>query len=316
MTKLKCVWLILVPCFLLFGGKSPGMAAPPAPGKFYVIGTGPAGPEHATLKALETMKKADLVLCHPEMAKKFQAYLKGKKVQDPWKELWFYQGKVWMKVLHLFKPEKRRAIVAEKMRQRDEYVKQLKVILAQGKKVALLDGGDPTVYSRAFWLLEGLDEDQVEIIPGVGAMTAALAALKKSSTGAGARFVAQTAPFAFFGKSDRDDLARDLSRHPGTLVFYMGLTEIDNLVNALKKYNPGDLPVAVVYYAGYPQKEKVVKGTLDNILARIAPEKEKWMGMIIVGRCLEGPAFSLSEEIKGSPPSPRGVRRLPKAGKP
>jgi uroporphyrin-III C-methyltransferase len=107
--------------------------------------------------------------------------------------------------------------------------------------------------------------------------------------------VVQTAPFSFYGKTDRDDLAQALSHFSGTLVFYMGMSEIDNLVSTLKKYNPGDLPVAVVYYAGYPQKEKVVKGTLDNILAKIAPEKEKWMGMIIVGRAITGPNFVLSE---------------------
>ena len=74
------LWLMLV----LPGN---GIAQPP-PGKFYLVGLGPAGPEHATLKALETIKKADLILCHPELAEPFQAYLQGKKVFDPWKDLW------------------------------------------------------------------------------------------------------------------------------------------------------------------------------------------------------------------------------------
>ncbi len=295
MSKSKFIWPVLFSFFLFFGGEFPGSAAPQEPGTFSVIGTGPAGPELATLKAIETMKKADLVLTHPELAKKFSAYLKDKKVEDPWKELWVHQGIIWMKDLHLFKPEERQAVVAKKTRERDEYVKKLKAILAQGKNVALLDGGDPTIYSRAFWLVEGMEEEQVEIIPGVGALAASMAALKKSSTGGGARFVAQTAPFAFFGKNDRDDLARNLSRYPGTLAFYMGLAEMAKLVNSLKKYNPGTLPVSVVYNAGYPRKEKVVKGTLDNIMAKIALEPEKWLGMIIVGQCLEGSAFTLSD---------------------
>ena len=87
----------------------------------------------------------------------------------------------------------------------------------------------------------------------------------------------------------------NFSRFNGTLVFYMGLAQIDHLVGTLKKYNPGDLPVAVVYYAGYSHKQKVVKGTLDTILAKIAPEKERWMGMIIVGRAITGPNFVLSK---------------------
>jgi precorrin-4 methylase len=295
MTKSRTVWLILAMGLTFILGMTPGAGAHPHQGIFYVVSTGPAGPELATLKAIETMKNADLVLSDPRTAQRFQAYLQGKKVQDPWKELWFHQGKVWMKELANFKPEERAQVVALKSRERDAFVKEMQALLNQGKKVALLDGGDPTIFSRAFWLLEGLKPEQVEIIPGVGASTAAMAALKKAATGGGARFVLQTAPFAFFGKSDRDDLAQALARFPGTLVFYMGLSEIQGLVSTLKKYHPGDLPVAVVYYAGYPQQEKVVQGTLDTILARIAPEKEKWMGMIIVGRAITGPNFILSK---------------------
>ena len=306
MARKKLAKLILMTLGILMWGMVSSRAATAASGTLYVVSTGPGDPQHITVKALETIKKADLVLCSSESAKHLQEILKGKKVEDPWKELWWHQGKVWMKDLATFKPEERAKIVAEKKRQRDEYVKRLKTLLAQGKNIALLDRGDPTVYSRSFWLLEGLDPDQVEIIPGMGAMTAAMAALKKCSTGAGARFVAQTAPFGFFGKTDREDLARDLSHYPGTLVFYMGLTEIDNLVNTLQKYNPADLPVAVVYYAGYDDKEKIVKGNLGNILDQLASEKEKFMGIIIVGQCLEGPTFTLGEETKEKPAISKG----------
>jgi uroporphyrin-III C-methyltransferase len=308
MTKLKLAGLLLAAGLAVSGMVAPGPAAPSSQGKFYLIGTGPAGPEHATLKAVETMKKADLVLCHPELAKKFQAYLRGKTVQDPWNELWFHQGKVWMQELPHLKPEERRAVLAEKTRQRDEFVRQLQAKLAEGKNIALLDGGDPTIYSRGFWLVEGLDEQQVEIIPGVGAATAAMAALKKSSTGGGARFVALSAPFGFFGQAQRDDLARDLSRYPGTLIFYMALGDLENLVATLKKHNPADLPVAVVYYAGYPEKEKIVQGALENIMDKLAQEKEQWMGMIVVGPCLEGPAFVLAQDGRPVSPSPGSAR--------
>jgi uroporphyrin-III C-methyltransferase len=295
MTDPRAAGLRLAACLILMLGVPTVAKAQPDQGKFYVVSTGPAGPELATLKAIETMKNADLVLSDPGTAQRFKAYLQGKKVQDPWQKLWVYHGKIWMKELSTFKPAERQAVVAEKSRERDEFVQRMKGLLAQGKNVVLLDGGDPTIFSRAFWLLKGLPEDQVEIIPGVGAYTAAMAALKKAGTGGGARFVLQTAPFAFFGKPDQDDLARALSQFSGTLVFYMGLAKIDHLVGTLKKYNPGDLPVAVIYYAGYPRKQKVVKGTLDNILAKIAPEKEKWLGMIIVGRAITGPNFMLSQ---------------------
>ncbi|MEA2059443.1 MAG: hypothetical protein U9P10_02755 [Thermodesulfobacteriota bacterium] len=68
----------------------------------------------------------------------------------------------------------------------------------------------------------------------------------------------------------------------------MALKDADRLINKLKKYYPHDFPAAVVYNAGYPEKEKVFKGTLDTILNVIKSQKEKWMGMLIIGRCLEG----------------------------
>jgi uroporphyrin-III C-methyltransferase len=80
---LHCVIFFLL-CGLGLGNlTSSAVAQPPAPGKFSLVGLGPAGPEHATLKAIETIKRADLVLCHPELAEPFQAYLTGKKVHDP-----------------------------------------------------------------------------------------------------------------------------------------------------------------------------------------------------------------------------------------
>jgi len=119
--------------------------------------------------------------------------------------------------------------------------------MGRGKNLVILDGGDPTVFSQLFfWLIEGLPEDQVEIVPGIGAMTAAFAALKRCSTGANARYVAQTDLRRFVGDEEPDDLARDLSRYPGTLVFYMALEGLYRLVAVLGRFNPVDMPVAVV----------------------------------------------------------------------
>jgi len=282
--------IILGAIVIFFGQIAPALAAPPpVPGKFFLVGLGPAGPEHATLKALETIKQADLILTYPELAEPFQAYLAGKQIHDPWKELWLKPEE------RKLKPEARRALMAEKTRQRDEFVKEMQERLAQGKNVALLTGGDPTVYSRAFWLLDGFPEDQVEVIPGLGSISAAMAALKRASTGAQARFVLLTSPASFFGKGEPDNLAQNLSRYEGTLVFYMGLRNFENLANSLKKFYPADLPVAVVYYAGHQEKEKVIKGTLSDILAKTSPETEKWWGLVIVGRCLTGPSFTPGE---------------------
>ncbi|MBW1991195.1 MAG: tetrapyrrole methylase [Deltaproteobacteria bacterium] len=285
---------------LLTLGTHPAFGHPFVPGKFYVVGTGPAGPEYATLKAIEVIKKADFILCDPKMQKRFQAYLQGKPIlADPWKGMWDYKGIPWRE-LSKMKPEDKQAFHEERIRRRDEIVRQIKDKLAQGKTVALLDSGDPCLFGPSHWFVEGFDPEEVEIIPGVGAFSAAMAALKKSSIPAyETRFVMQSSPYFLLRKKGKE-LIKDLAEYPKTMVFYMAIQDMTKLITLLRKYHPGDLPIAVVYYAGYPHKEKVIKGTLDTILAKTAQEKESWMGIIIVGRCLEGkPYRSRVEKLIG-----------------
>lgn len=184
-------------CGLLLLAVLPATAAL-RPGIFYVVGTGPAGPEHATLRALEVMEQADFILTDKKTAERFQKYLQGKPIlADPWQGMWDYKGKPWREIPSLGK-EEFQAFKKERIQRRDTLVAQIKEKLAQGKTVALLDNGDPCLFGPSHWYIEGFDPQQVEIIPGVGAFSAAMAALKKSSIPAyDTRFVLQSSPFFF-----------------------------------------------------------------------------------------------------------------------
>lgn len=258
-------------------------------GKFYVIGVGPAGPEYLTIKALETLKKVDVILCDEGTLERFKEYLKDKEyLGNPWEGMWSYKGKTWQEILKMSKKEKEE-FQRERIRLREEWIKKIREKMKNGKNVALLDIGDPCIFGPSHWFLEGFEEDEVEIIPGVGAFSASMAALKKSSIPAyNTLMVVQTAPTFLFKKKE---VLKDLSKYESTLVFYMALEYLEELVTLLKKYYPPTLPIAIVYYAGYPDKEKVVKGTLEDILKKVEKEKERWMGMVIVGKCLEGKPY-------------------------
>ena len=274
--------LILLFSFTWVGAESKG--------KLYVVGVGPAGPDLATLKALKVIKEADAILCSEGMKKEFGEYLKDKHVLcDPWEGMWYYHGKKCDELKGREKEEWQRY----RLKKREEIVGMIKQEIAEGKKIALLDRGDPCVFGPSNWFLEEFKEDEVEIVPGVSAFNAASAALKKSMIPAyDTRFVMLTAPFFLLGqKEDDEKILEELSNYPVTMVFYMGLKSLDRLVKTLKKYYPKDFPIAVVYFAGYPQKQKVVKGSLATIMERVKGEKEKWLGMIIVGRCLEGKPY-------------------------
>ena len=286
-TGLKPLWILLILCLSFFlCTNTYAYQEKTGRGKFYVIGVGPAGPDLATCKAIECIKKADTIFCSDDMIKRFSTHLKGKKLLgNPWRGNFKYK---WKDVEKLG-PKEKKAYREERIRFWDKTVVKIRSEMDKGNNVAILDSGDPCVFGPSHRIIEGFEPDEVEIIPGLGCFQAAMAALKKSSIPAyDTRFVMLTAPCFLMGRSENEDILKDLSNYPVTMVFYMALKNADSLIAGLKKYYPSDLPVAVVYNAGNSEKEKIIKGTLDTILYDIKSEKENWLGIIIIGRCLEG----------------------------
>jgi precorrin-4 methylase len=287
------ILLLLIPLILLQSILISNIAwTKPLEGKFYVIGTGPSGPQLATTKALDCIKKADILLCSPSLQKRFSDYLKNKTILcNPWENLWEYKGKSWKEILNS-DPEFIKEFQEQRIDRREKIVLKIKEEMKKGKIVALLDSGDPCLFGPSHWFIEGFDPKNVEIIPGVGAFSAAMAALKKSSIPAhNSRFVLQTAPSFLLNQEKQQDFMKYISHTQGTLVFYMALPKIERLIRKLQSNYPSDYPIAIVYYAGYSDKELVVKGTLNSILNKIKDVDENWLGMVIVGQCLEGTPY-------------------------
>jgi precorrin-4 methylase len=259
-------------------------------GRLYVIGTGPAGPQMATLQALETMKKMDVILAPKRHAVLFARYIGDKpNLFNPWAGFFDYKGK---RYYELDKAELA-AFEKECFRLRDERVKKIKRLLDEGKDVGLLDSGDPCVFGPSHWYIEQLPPEDVWIVPGLGAGAAALAALRKSVIPAHkTRFVVQTAPFFLLGHEKEDvQVLRDLARYDASMVYYMALEHSDRLFDKLRRVFPADTPCAAVYWAGFPLLQKIVRGNVGDMGPRLSKEKEKYMGMLFVGRFLAGKPY-------------------------
>lgn len=304
-TKTRGLLLIAIALLLVSAVLCPDtVRADPLPGKFYVIGTGPAGPEHATLKAIDTIKKADLILCSESMEQRFSQYLHNKPIMNnhPWKGMFSYKGKSWRDIVQS-ETELVQEFARHRIAKRDRMVRRIQAKMREGKTVALLNSGDPCLFGPCHWFVEGFDPANVEIIPGVGAFSAAMAALKKSSIPAyDGRFVLQSAPSFLFdtsagaAKQKESPILKHIAQYPGTLAFYMALPKLESLVAKLKAHYSPDLPIAIVYHAGYPEKEKVVKANLQTILQETAKIDENWLGMVIVGSCLQGKPYRTRAE--------------------
>ena len=137
----------------------------------------------------------------------------------------------------------------------------------RGRAVVRLKGGDPFVFGRGGEEVQALADAGVpyEVVPGVSTLTAipGLAGIPLTHRGVAAQVTVLT------GTSSDDehlDYAR-LASTPGTLVIFMGLRRLEQLADSLiLAGRPVDEPAAVVSRMSLPDA-RVVVGTLATIAA-------------------------------------------------
>lgn len=251
-----------------------------------MIGTGPAGPELATLQALARLKRMDVIVASAQHAQLFAEYIGEKPVLfDPWEGFWDDHGQ---KIAGLT-AEEAVAFHTKRFALRDKRVNIIKEHLRQGKDVALLDSGNPCFFGPGHWYVEQFAAQDVVIIPGMSCEAAALAALGKSIIPSyNTNFVLQTAPQFLQGL---DKIGQALPQFPASMVIYMIFSDHEKLFVNLQKVYPAGTPCAVVYWAGYPGKERIIKGTVADMGQKIAGEKENDRGLLLIGRFLEGKPY-------------------------
>lgn len=165
--------------------------------------------------------------------------------------------------------------------------------------MGLLDNGNPCLFGPNQWYADYFDPDEVVIIPGMGSDAAAMAALGRSVIPAhDARFVLQTSPIYLFDHTMQDQkLPKDLSEYPNTTILYMALQMPEKMLSILQEFYPPDMPCAVVYWAGYPNQQRVVRGTLADMGQKIASEEENYVGLLLIRRFLEGKPYAVAMSL-------------------
>lgn len=136
-------------------------------GKFYSVGVGPGDPELITRKAVRIIEESDLIAV-PDSGSQNNVAL---EIAEKW-----ISGK---EVLALSMPMTRDQ--AELDRYHEEAAEHISVFLEQGRQVAFLTLGDPSVYSTAMYVHRKLEERHylTEMVPGVPSFCAAAAALNR-----------------------------------------------------------------------------------------------------------------------------------------
>ncbi|MCK4618316.1 MAG: hypothetical protein KAT52_00070 [Desulfobacterales bacterium] len=240
----------------------------------YLVSVGVGDADLITVRAINTIKRSDVLVCSKKAKEKFAEYLKGKEFLDSSLGSWRYYGKDCFKI----KDKKKRARCEENRKKRAKLISQIRSAIAAGKAVAVLDSGDPLIYGPKAWYLEEFKDLNPIVIPGVSCFNTANAALRKSITsGKETRSVVLTS---------RRDIEKMSAHHPTMVIFTMG-TEFKDLITRLTKLYSSQTPIGIVLYAGYKEKERVIRGTLKNIINKVGDEKLPFEHLIYVGDFLE-----------------------------
>jgi hypothetical protein len=129
--------------------------------KLTFIGIGSGDTDLITMEAVTAMSRADVFICTPDIKKRFAKYMGDKPVLLDIYEITPPR----MKKKY---PELSPQELNEKIEKtRVEIADSIKAELKKGKNVAVLDYGDPTIWSGAEYIWEHFDSDMFDIIPGL-----------------------------------------------------------------------------------------------------------------------------------------------------
>lgn len=228
--------------------------------KAYIIGTGPGDEELLTVKAVNALKKCTVVLYDRLVSNNILNYLNDDC-------LVYYCGK---------EP-------GAHYKTQEEINEMLVKLAKEGHIVGRVKGGDPYVFGRGGEEVLALEEENIpfEVIPGV---TSPIAVLNYAGIPITHRGIAQS--FHIVTGMSANNLNvnfKALAMEEGTLVFMMGLSNLENIRDQLvaNGKNP-ETPCAVVM-RGTCSKQKKVIGTLNNISHKVKEAGLKSPCIIVVG---------------------------------
>ena len=240
-------------------------------GKVYIAGAGCGNEGLITVKLKSVMEKAECIIYDRLVNESILQYVK------PDAEL-IYMGKENVEGGELQK--KINEIIVEKSR--------------EGLTVLRLKGGDPFVFGRGGEEIEALIPENIdfEVIPGISSAIAvpAYAGIPVTHRGINTSF------HVFTGHMKKDGIEHDyetVAKLEGTLVFLMGLGNLEKITeNLIKHGKMHETPVAVIKN-GTTAKQETYTGTLGTIAGIVRENNVKAPVIIIIGEVV-----NLREKMK------------------
>jgi precorrin-4/cobalt-precorrin-4 C11-methyltransferase len=164
---------------------------------------------------------------------------------------------------------------------------------AAGQDVARLQSGDLSIYSALAEQLRRLDRHGIPytLTPGVPAFAAAAAALQCELT---VPEVAQSVVLTRIGgrasrMPEKEQLAT-FAESGATLVLHLAIHAVEKVAVELTPFYGATCPAAVVVQASTPE-QRILRGTLADIAAKVAAARIARTALIMVGPALAAENF-------------------------
>lgn len=154
----------------------------------------------------------------------------------------------------------------------------------QGELVVRLHTGDPSLYGAIQEQMALLERERIpyQVVPGVSAVFAAAAALKQELT---LPEVSQTLILTrVAGRTQvpEHEQLRKLASHRATLVIYLSVQQIEQVVTELLCHYPVETPMVVAYRVGWPE-ETLLRTTLAEAASVVKAAGISRQALIMVG---------------------------------
>ena len=234
----------------------------------FFVGCGPGDPELITVKAKKLIQKADIVV------------YSGSLIPDP--------------ILKLCK--KGKIHDAAKL-VREEIFDLLYKNAKKDKLVVRLHDGDPSIYGAIKEQIDNLEKKGIKsiVVPGVTAFLASAAALGTQLTLPGVTQTIIVTRAESRTKVPKREKISELAKHKATLIFYLSIHLVSNLVTeAIAGGYKKSTPVAVVYRASWPD-QKIIKGTLGDIADKVKMEKITRTAIVIISDVIDPETYEYSK---------------------
>jgi precorrin-4/cobalt-precorrin-4 C11-methyltransferase len=170
----------------------------------------------------------------------------------------------------------------------DEIIEVMRQAHEKGQDVARVHTGDPSLFGAIDEQMRRLDVLGIDydVTPGVPAYCGAAASLKRqftlptiSQTIVLTRTNVRTSPMP-----EGQDLTT-IGKTKATLAIHLSASNVKQIVDELSPIYGADCPCIVAYRVTWPD-EKIIRGTLADIEAKVAESGIKMTALVLVGHAL------------------------------